>query len=78
MILCQQNPVETIRKVAEFIGVDADDDFLQQIAAQTSFKKMREAKREGEAKEMDDYFVEGYSMYRKGTYFKSFFFTKVV
>ena len=58
-----------IRKVADFIEADVDDDLLQEIVVQTSFEKMKEGKREGETKELKkfaDFFGEGYSMYRKG------------
>ena len=66
---CQlQNPKEGIRKVAEFIEVDLDEELLEKIVIQTSFKRLKEGKCDGESAELDGRFVEGFSMYRKGTY----------
>ena len=66
---CQlQNPKEGIRKVAEFIEVDLDEELLEKIVIQTSFKRLKEGKCDGESAELDGRFAEGFSMYRKGTY----------
>ena len=65
---CQlQNPTDAIRKVAEFIEVDLDEELLEKIVIQTSFKRLKEGKCDGESAELDGIFVEGFSMYRKGT-----------
>ena len=61
-----QNPKEGIRKVAEFIEVDLNEELLEKIVIQTSFKRLK-GKCDGESAELDGRFVEGFSMYRKGT-----------
>ena len=64
----QQNPLETIREITNFIKVDADDDLLQKIVSQSSFEKMKKEKRAGERERHKAIFPEGYTMYRKGRY----------
>ena len=69
----QQNPLETIREITNFIKVDADDDLLQKIVSQSSFEKMKKEKRAGERERHKAIFPEGYTMYRKGRYLSYLF-----
>ncbi|XP_067951384.1 sulfotransferase 1C2-like [Watersipora subatra] len=62
----KEDPVKVIGEIAKFLEVEADQEFFEQIAIQTSFEKMKASKREREIAELKDFFTEGYSMYRKG------------
>ncbi|XP_067951404.1 sulfotransferase 1B1-like [Watersipora subatra] len=62
----KEDPVKVIREIAKFLEVEAEQELLEQIAAETSIEKMKVSKREREVEELGDSFVEGYSMYRKG------------
>ena len=60
-----QHPVETVRRLAQFLGVEASDQLCQDIADACSFQKMKQADKDKTSPQGTIFPME-LQMYRKG------------
>ena len=60
-----QEPIGKTAELAEFLGLEKNEEFFKEVAEQCSFKKMKASK----AKDTESFRTPGASLYRKGRVF---------
>jgi len=63
-----QNPVHGVRRLAEFMGIDVNDDLVNDIVQATRFNSMRVGKKNSETSLREGYGRADATLYRKGSF----------